>query len=170
MLADAQGATRPLGILIDQNVTADRGIFIDFFGIKACVDSGFAQLAAHSEAAVIPGYALWSEQERRYVLHFDPPVPITGDTLADTQAIHVRPRARDPPATRTNGSGSTAAGRPVRLEPNRLAGVSTNGHEQVYRRLGDARLGRSYRPSPILPVSLELAGAIARHGGLDVPV
>ncbi len=81
-------ANQALGILIDQNVTADRGIFIDFFGIKACVDSGFAKLAAHSKAAVIPGYALWSENERRYVLHFDPPVPITGDTLADTQAIH----------------------------------------------------------------------------------
>ncbi len=77
-----------LGILIDQNVTADRGVFIDFFGVKACVDSGFARLAAHSQAAVIPGYALWSEEERKFVLHFDPVVPVTGDVLADTQAIH----------------------------------------------------------------------------------
>ncbi|NWF86033.1 MAG: lysophospholipid acyltransferase family protein [Bryobacteraceae bacterium] len=77
-----------LGILIDQNVTADRGVFIDFFGVKACVDSGFARLAAHSKAAVIPGYALWSESEQKFVLHFDPPVPISGEALADTQAIH----------------------------------------------------------------------------------
>lgn len=76
-----------LGILIDQNVTADRGVFVDFFGIKACVDAGFARLAAHTGATVIPGYALWSEKERRFILRFDPPVPISGDPLADTQAI-----------------------------------------------------------------------------------
>lgn len=76
-----------LGILIDQNVTADRGIFIDFFGVKACVDAGFARLAAHTGAAVIPGYALWSEEEGRFVLHFDPPVEVTGEAREDTQRI-----------------------------------------------------------------------------------
>ena len=79
-----------VGILIDQNVTADRGIFIDFFGRPACVDSGFARLAARTGAAVIPGYALWSDDESRYILHFDPPVTITGDVQIDTQAIHAR--------------------------------------------------------------------------------
>jgi len=79
-----------VGILIDQNVTEDRGIFVDFFGIPACVDSGFARLAARSGAAVIPGYALWSSEESRYILVFEPEVEITGDTLADTQAIHSR--------------------------------------------------------------------------------
>ncbi len=78
------------GILIDQNVTADRGVFVDFFGLPACVDSGFARLAARTGAAVIPGYALWSEEESRYVLVFEPEVEITGDTLRDTQAIHAR--------------------------------------------------------------------------------
>ncbi|MBL0159868.1 MAG: lysophospholipid acyltransferase family protein [Bryobacterales bacterium] len=79
-----------VGILIDQTVTPDRGIFIDFFGRPACVDSAFARLAARTGAAVIPGYALWSDEESRYILHFDPPVPITGDVQADTQAIHAR--------------------------------------------------------------------------------
>ncbi len=76
-----------LGILVDQNVTADRGVFVDFFGIKACVDSGFARLAAHTGATVIPGYALWSGDEGKYVLHFEQPVPITGDAFEDTQAV-----------------------------------------------------------------------------------
>jgi len=78
------------GILIDQNVTAGRGVFIDFFGLPACVDSGFARLAARSGAAVIPGYALWSDEESRYVLVFEPEVEITGDTMRDTQSIHSR--------------------------------------------------------------------------------
>lgn len=79
-----------VGILIDQNVTPDRGIFINFFGRPACVDSAFARLAARTGAAVIPGYALWSNEESRYILHFDPPVEITGDGQSDTQAIHAR--------------------------------------------------------------------------------
>ena len=44
--------------------------------------TGFARLAAHSGAAVIPGFALWSDDERRYVLRFYPPVAMTGDAAA----------------------------------------------------------------------------------------
>jgi len=89
-LLEALRRNEAVGILIDQNVTADRGVFIDFFGRAACVDSGFARLAARTGATVLPGYAVWNEQERRYVLHFDPPVEITGDAAADTQAVHAR--------------------------------------------------------------------------------
>ena len=39
-------------------------------------------------AAVIPGFAIWSQAERRYVLRFYPHVPMTGDPLDDTQRIH----------------------------------------------------------------------------------
>ena len=77
-----------VGILIDQNVTADRGVFVDFFGRKACVDAGFARLAARTGAAVIPGFAFWREGEQRHVLKFYEPVPMRGDALADTQAVH----------------------------------------------------------------------------------
>lgn len=87
-LMEALRRNEAVGILIDQNVTADRGIFVRFFDIFACVDAGFARLAARTGAAVIPGYALWSDAEGRYILHFDPPVPITGDEQRDTQAIH----------------------------------------------------------------------------------
>lgn len=78
---------RAVGILADQNVTADRGVFVDFFGRKACVDPGLARLAGRTGAAVIPGFALWSEKERIFILKFYPPLAITGDELADTQTV-----------------------------------------------------------------------------------
>jgi len=78
------------GILIDQNTTPEQGVFVDFFGIKACAGSAFVKLAHHSGAAVVPGYALWSEKAGRYVLHFEPEVEMTGDVQADTQRVHAR--------------------------------------------------------------------------------
>ena len=77
-----------VGILIDQNTTPAEGVFIDFFGRKACAGTAFAKIAAHTGATVIPGFAVWSDIERKYVLHFYPPVPITGDPQEDTQRIH----------------------------------------------------------------------------------
>jgi len=83
----ALAANEAVGILIDQNASADTGVFVDFFGVPACAGVGFAKLAAHSGARVIPGFALWSEKEQRYVLRFDPPIPMTGDAERDTQAL-----------------------------------------------------------------------------------
>ena len=83
----ALAANEAVGILIDQNVMAEEGVFVDFFGVPACTGAGFARLAAHSGAAVIPGFALWSEAEGRYVLRFYPPVAMTGDAARDTQAL-----------------------------------------------------------------------------------
>ena len=79
-----------VGVLIDQNTTADQGVFIEFFGVQACAGSAFVKLAHHSGAAVVPGYALWSEKEGRYVLHFEPAVEMTGDVQTDTQRVHAR--------------------------------------------------------------------------------
>lgn len=76
-----------VGMLIDHNWSADSGVFADFFGMPACTDAGFAKLAAHSGAPVLPGFALWSAPERRYVLRFYPPVPITGDIARDTAVL-----------------------------------------------------------------------------------
>lgn len=83
----ALAANEAVGILIDQNASLDGGVFVDFFGIPACASTGFAKIAAHSGAAVIPGFALWSNEERRYILRFYPPLPITGDPLRDTQTV-----------------------------------------------------------------------------------
>jgi KDO2-lipid IV(A) lauroyltransferase len=83
----ALAANQAVGILIDQNASLDTGVFVDFFGIPACAGTGFVKLAARSGATVIPGFAIWSETERRYVLRFYPPVPMTGDAARDTQAL-----------------------------------------------------------------------------------
>jgi KDO2-lipid IV(A) lauroyltransferase len=77
-----------VGMLIDQNTTAAEGVFVEFFGRQACASVAFAKLAARLEAAVIPGFAFWHEDERRYVLRFYPEMEISGDAQADTQRIH----------------------------------------------------------------------------------
>jgi KDO2-lipid IV(A) lauroyltransferase len=76
-----------VGILADQNTTEDRGVFVNFFGVPACVDAGLAKLAAHTGAAIIPGFALWSDEESRYVLKFYPAMETSGDQIRDTQAV-----------------------------------------------------------------------------------
>jgi KDO2-lipid IV(A) lauroyltransferase len=77
-----------VGILIDQNTSASEGVFINFFGRLACAGSGFVKLAHHSGAAVIPGFALWDESARRYVLRFYPAIELSGNVQRDTQKIH----------------------------------------------------------------------------------
>lgn len=84
---EALRQNRAVGILVDQNVGLDEGIFVNFFCRKACVSPTFSKLAARTGATVIPGYAVWSPAESRYVLRFDPPVGITGNVLIDTQRI-----------------------------------------------------------------------------------
>jgi KDO2-lipid IV(A) lauroyltransferase len=76
-----------VGILVDQNVVPEAGVFVDFFGTRACSGTTFAKIAARSGAAVIPGFAFWSEDEQRHILHFYPAVAMTGDLEADTAAI-----------------------------------------------------------------------------------
>ena len=81
-------ANEAVGILIDQNTTPAEGVFVNFFGKQACASSAFVKLAYHSDAAVLPGYAVWDDAEQRYLLVFEPAIRMTGDLQADTQAIH----------------------------------------------------------------------------------
>jgi KDO2-lipid IV(A) lauroyltransferase len=77
-----------VGILIDQNTSLQEGAFVNFFGIPACANTAFAKIASRTGAAVIPGFALWSGEERRYVLRFYPPVEMSGDPVEDTRRLH----------------------------------------------------------------------------------
>jgi KDO2-lipid IV(A) lauroyltransferase len=74
-----------LGILADQNTLPEEGVFVDFFGKAAGSTSGIARVALHTGAAVVPGYAYWDEQIRKYRLRFEPPVELirTGDAERD---------------------------------------------------------------------------------------
>jgi KDO2-lipid IV(A) lauroyltransferase len=77
-----------VGILMDQNTSLQEGVFVNFFGTPACANAAFAKIAHRTGAAVIPGFAHWLENEKRYVLRFYPPVAMTGDPTEDTQRLH----------------------------------------------------------------------------------
>ena len=84
----ALAANEAVGILVDQNASLDEGVFVDFFGTAACAGSAFVKIAARSGAAVLPGFAIWSDAEQRYILRFYPALEMTGDTHADTARLH----------------------------------------------------------------------------------
>ena len=77
-----------VGVLVDQNVSPSEGVFVEFFGTPACAGTAFVRIAHKTDAAVIPGYALWCNKEKRYVLRFYPILEFTGDILSDTQLLH----------------------------------------------------------------------------------
>jgi KDO2-lipid IV(A) lauroyltransferase len=78
----AQGT---VGILADQNTMPQEGVFVDFFGTPACSSTGIARVALHTDAAVVPGYAVWDAAMAKYRLRFEPPVELirTGDSERD---------------------------------------------------------------------------------------
>jgi Kdo2-lipid IVA lauroyltransferase/acyltransferase len=74
-----------VGILADQNTMPEEGVFVEFFGKTACTTTGIARLALHTDAAVVPGYAVWDESIGKYRLRFEPAVDLirTGDADRD---------------------------------------------------------------------------------------
>jgi Kdo2-lipid IVA lauroyltransferase/acyltransferase len=87
-LLQAMRAGQTVGILMDTNMTPPQGVFVDFFGIPACTASGLARIAVRTNAAVVPGFTVWDEKLRKYILRFDPVVELvrTGDHEADIVA------------------------------------------------------------------------------------
>jgi Kdo2-lipid IVA lauroyltransferase/acyltransferase len=79
-----------VGILMDTNMTPPQGAFVDFFGHLACTGSGLARVASKTGAQVVPGFLLWEEETRKYVLRFGPPLTLSvsddpeADALANT--------------------------------------------------------------------------------------
>ncbi len=74
-----------VGILADQNTMPEEGAFVDFFGKPACTTTGIARVALHTDAAVVPGYAIWDDSIAKYRLRFEPAVELvrTGDSERD---------------------------------------------------------------------------------------
>jgi KDO2-lipid IV(A) lauroyltransferase len=77
--------TGTIGILADQNTMPQEAVFVDFFGKAASTTTGIARLALHTDAAVVPGYAVWDEYLGKYRLCFEAPVELvrTGDVERD---------------------------------------------------------------------------------------
>jgi KDO2-lipid IV(A) lauroyltransferase len=84
-LLTAMRSGQTVGILMDTNMTPPQGVFARFFGIEACTASGLAHVALKTGAAVLPGFMLWEESERKYVLRFGPELKFmkTGDAEND---------------------------------------------------------------------------------------
>ena len=77
-----------VGVLMDTNMIATQGVFVDFFGIPACTASGVARVALKTDAAVVPGFTIWDPVLQKYRLRFDPAVELTrtGNTESDVIA------------------------------------------------------------------------------------
>jgi len=73
-----------VGILLDQNMAWQEGVFVDFFGEKACTNTGMALLALKTGAAVLPVFGI-REKDGRYRAIIEPEVPLirTGDKESD---------------------------------------------------------------------------------------
>ena len=92
---DKQGATRRLlqelrhgrdvGILIDQSVAPEEGVFADFFGRPASSPSLPAVLALRTGALVVPGAIRYDRHHDRHQIIFLPAVELlrTGDQARD---------------------------------------------------------------------------------------
>jgi Kdo2-lipid IVA lauroyltransferase/acyltransferase len=61
-----------VGVLIDQNMMASEGVFVNFFGYPACTTTSLARIARKTGAPIILGLVIWDSQIGKYRLRFDP--------------------------------------------------------------------------------------------------
>src|SRR5437879_13276552 len=63
-------------------------VFVDFFGKQASTTTGIARVALHTDAAGVPGCAVWDESLGKYRLRFEPPIELIrpGDMERDVVA------------------------------------------------------------------------------------
>jgi KDO2-lipid IV(A) lauroyltransferase len=87
-LISSMRAGETVGILMDTNMTPPQGVFVPFFGVDACTASGLARVALKTDAAVLPGFLLWDETRKKYVLRFGERMELirTGDAAEDVVA------------------------------------------------------------------------------------
>ena len=76
-----------VGVLADVNSHPKEGVFVPFFGIQACTASGVATLATRANAAIVPFFAYWNEDKKKYSYHHEDIIePVrTGDRKRDIQ-------------------------------------------------------------------------------------
>ena len=78
-----------LGLLPDLNALDSEAIFVDFFGVPAATNFIMAKLALRTGAPIIPVFAPWSEEKRKYLMIVGPPVCFqpTGDEEKDVREL-----------------------------------------------------------------------------------
>jgi KDO2-lipid IV(A) lauroyltransferase len=74
-----------VGVLIDQDVPAGKGVFVPFFGVEASTTDGMARLALSTGANIHPAFFHRDpERKFRHVMRFGPAIPM--DRSADREA------------------------------------------------------------------------------------
>ena len=78
-----------LGLLPDLNTLDSEAIFVDFFGAPAATNFIMAKLALRTKAPIIPIFAPWNEERRKYQLIVQPPIAFepTGDEAEDVRQL-----------------------------------------------------------------------------------
>ncbi|HSD45210.1 MAG TPA: lysophospholipid acyltransferase family protein [Pyrinomonadaceae bacterium] len=78
-----------LGLLPDLNALDAEAIFVDFFKVPAATNFIMAKLALRTNSPIIPIFAPWSEEKRKYLLIIGPPVSFerTGDEEHDVRQL-----------------------------------------------------------------------------------
>jgi len=75
-----------VGVLLDQNVSWQEGVFVNFFGEPACTNTGLALLALKTGASVLPVFN-FRQADGRYRVVIGPEIPViwTGDKDTDVE-------------------------------------------------------------------------------------
>jgi Kdo2-lipid IVA lauroyltransferase/acyltransferase len=76
-----------VGVLADHNTVREEGVFVDFFGYKACTTSGLARLALRTGAAVLPGFLCWDDDLKKYRLQLAPEVQVVQTADEDFDVV-----------------------------------------------------------------------------------
>lgn len=89
MLKILRAGETPLGLLPDLNTLDDEAIFVDFFGVPAATTFIVAKLSLRTGAPLIPVFAPWSEEKKKFLLIVEPPLSIepSGDEDADVRLL-----------------------------------------------------------------------------------
>lgn len=77
---------KTVGILLDQNMAWQEGVFVDFFGEEACTNTGMALLALKTGAAVLPVFNLRGK-DGRYRAIIEPEIPLIRTTNKDADVL-----------------------------------------------------------------------------------
>jgi Kdo2-lipid IVA lauroyltransferase/acyltransferase len=74
MLKILRAGKTSLGLLPDLNTLEDEAIFIDFMGVPAATNFLVAKFALRTGTPIIPVFAPWSEEKKKYLLNIESPV------------------------------------------------------------------------------------------------
>ena len=71
-----------VGMIIDQNMIREEGVFVEFFGVEACTSPGLAYMAAQSQAPIVPVF-IYRKPEGGFRLKVHPPIDPPADRSAE---------------------------------------------------------------------------------------